>query len=350
MQNGWRSLCGLFLLLFHITCYADETLIVEPDMGRAPLLSAIKQAQSTIDMVMYGLTDDSFIHALINAQSNHKNVRILLQHYPYMSTDENLKAIQELQAANMVVAWPDDKFKLTHQKTLLFDNSSALVLTFNLTHSSFTKERNFGLLITDPALVAKIQQVFNADWQHHAVMVHDADLVFSPDDSRQQILNLINAAHFSIKIYAEGLSDYQIVGALAQAARRGVDVCVLTSTFHDKKPGKQFAYLQRAGVAIHFSKNYIIHAKVMIIDGDHALLGSINFTRQSVNNNRELSVIVHDKKIVAQLEGYFEGDWGWGHGVGNDYRRSENSSLKQTVRLMKHWLRVIDNGGLRATR
>ncbi|MES2217872.1 MAG: phospholipase D-like domain-containing protein [Pseudomonadota bacterium] len=335
MFMRWRSLFFVLLLLVQVNCRADETLIVEPDMGRAPILAAIKQAQSSVDLVMYGLTDNSFINALITAQSQHKNVRILLQHYPYQSTDENLKAIQELQAANMALRWPDDKFKLTHQKTFLFDGHSALVLTFNLTHSSFTKERNFGLLITDPGLVEKIQQVFNADWQHNAVNIHDPDLVFSPDASREQLLDLIDAAHASIKIYAEGLSDYQIVGALAKAARRGVDVAILTSTFHDKKPGKQFAYLTRAGVKINFSKNYIIHAKVMIIDDDRALLGSINFTRQSINNNRELSVIIHDQKIIHQLTHTFNSDWQADHHLA----RQQKTQMKQTVKLLKHWLR-----------
>jgi cardiolipin synthase len=333
MQTGWRYLCGVALVLFQVNCYADETLIVEPDMGRAPLLAAIKQAQSSVDVVMYGLTDDSFIDALINA-SHHKNVRILLQHYPYINTDENLKAITAFQAANVALHWPDDKFKLTHQKTLLFDNHSALVLTFNLTHSSFTKERNFGLLITDPTLVSKIQQVFNADWQHQNVEVHDPDLVFSPDNSREQLVQLINNAHSSIAMYAEGLSDYEIVGALANAARRGVEVSILTSTYHDKKPGKQFMYLGRAGVKIHFSHAYIIHAKVIIIDNDHALLGSINFTRQSINGNRELSVIIHDKKIVDQLSQYFTMDWGHQDKVS----RRKNASFKQAIKLVNSLL------------
>jgi cardiolipin synthase A/B len=334
MQISWRALCCLLLCLFNVTCRADETLIIEPDMGRAPLLNAIKQAQSSVDMVMYGLTDNNLIDALINA-SHHKNVRILLQHYPYMSTDENLNAISELQAANTPLHWPDDKFKLTHQKTLLMDGNSALVLTFNLTHSSFTKERNFGLLITDPVLVGKIQQVFNADWQHNAIEIHDPDLVFSPDDSREKLLELINGAHTSIKIYAEGLSDYQIIGALAQAARRGVNVAILTSTYHDKKPNKQFNYLTHAGVRVHFSDAYIIHAKVMIIDDDHALLGSINFTKQSINNNRELSVIIHDKKIVTQLSQYFTHDWG-DHAT---LARRQNITLKQAVTLVNSLLR-----------
>jgi cardiolipin synthase len=334
MQTFRRTLLFIVLLLIQINIYATETLIVEPDMGRAPLLDAINQAQVNVDVVMYGLTDESFTHALINAQSKHKNVRILLQHYPYLATDENAKAITELQAANMQLRWPDSKFKLTHQKTFLIDGQNALVLTFNLTHSSFTKERNFGLLISNDPLVGKIQQVFNADWEHATQNVQDPDLVYSPDNSREQILALIRQAHTSIKIYAEGLSDYEIVGALAKAAESGIKVFLLSSTFHDKKPGKQYDYLEQAGANIHFSKAYVIHAKVMIIDDKVAMLGSINFTKQSINSNRELSVIVHDPKIINQLNGYYLNDWHDAKSLAKNYKLPP----KQTVKLLKYWL------------
>ena len=299
----------LCLVFFNLNCYASQTLIIEPEMGRAPLLNAISNADQNIDLVMYGLTDDQFTHALIDAQNHHKNVRILLEHYPYLNTDENEPAIAVLQAAHMNLHWPDGHFKLTHQKTFLLDGNKALVLTFNLTHSTFKKERNFGLLITDSELVAKIQQVFNADFTHHPENIQDPDLIFSPDDSRSKLLNLIEGAHTSIKIYAEGLSDYQIVGALAKAARRGVKVSILTSLYNKKPAGQQFGYLERAGVIIHNSDRYVIHAKVMMIDDDHAVLGSINFTRQSIDSNRELSVITRDPTILKLLGYTFAIDW-----------------------------------------
>jgi cardiolipin synthase A/B len=340
------SICIFF---FNNFCYASESLIIEPEMGRAPLLNAISNAQQSVDLVMYGLTDEQFTHALINAQTNHKNVRILLQHYPYLSTDENERAINELQAAHMNLHWPDDKFKLTHQKTFLLDGNKALVLTFNLTHSSFTKERNFGLLITDPNQVAKIQRVFDADFAHANENIQDVDLIFSPDDSREKLLALIRQAHTSLNIYAEGLSDYQIVGALAKAARHGVQVNILTSLYNKKPAAKQFGYLERAGVNIHFSKRYLIHAKVMIIDDNEAVLGSINFTRQSINNNRELSVITHDPAIIKQLSHTFINDWHDSATLATTpsatYSKSRDmrpaSDIKPWVKLAKHYLKSL---------
>jgi phosphatidylserine/phosphatidylglycerophosphate/cardiolipin synthase-like enzyme len=299
----------LCLLVFYCgTCFASPELIIEPNRGRAPLLNAITHANSSVNVAMYGITDESFINAFIQAKNQHKQVRILLQKQPYKTQDENKFAITKLMAANIPLQWPSEQFQLIHQKTFLLDQREAIVMTLNLTHSSFKNERNFALIITDPALVTEIQQVFNADWQHQSITVHQADLIWSPDNSRAKLLHLIHQAQSDIQIYAEEVRDYEIVGALAQAARAGVHVKILTSMQPDSR-SKKLAYLTRAGVEIHFSQTYLIHAKTMSIDHATAVIGSINLTQSSLDNNRELAVITHDHDVIRLLDKTFDGDW-----------------------------------------
>jgi len=309
MRNIFRGF--LIFIFFFITTplYAEQSLIVEPDMGRSPLLSAINNSHSSVDLVMYGFTDLKFAEALIAAHQKNKQVRVLLQHYPYKAENENLSAVENLQAAHIDLAWPDGDYKLTHQKTLLIDHATAIVMTFNLTHSTFKNERNFALYITDPALVQEIQQVFDNDWQHKKTSVAQSDLVWSPNNSREKIIALIRSAKSSIKMYAEGLTDYQIVGALASAAKSGVKVEIITSTQPNQRPSKQAGYLIKSGVKIGYSNEFMIHAKVIMVDQSRAILGSINMTKASINDNRELAVLTHDNHVLTALNTTFEHDW-----------------------------------------
>src|SRR5579872_3185106 len=87
---------------FSTTIYADQ-LIIEPNAGRAPLLSAINHAKSSIDLVMYGFTDEDFMNALTHAKNQGKNVRVLLEPTPYKAQDENARAIQELRVNNVAL-------------------------------------------------------------------------------------------------------------------------------------------------------------------------------------------------------------------------------------------------------
>jgi cardiolipin synthase len=305
-----QALLIISLALITLPCFAAQRLITEPEMGRDPLLGMILGAKSSIELAIYGFTDETFVTALIEAQHQHKQVQVLLQHYPYQTTNENAVTIARLQAANIPLAWPGDNFTLLHQKTLILDQQSATIMTFNLTHSAFKNERNFALQLDNPEDVAEIHRVFTADWTHKPVTVHTADLIWSPDNRREKLLSLINNAKQSLSIYAEGLSDYAIVGALAQAARHGVKVNILMSHYPNQKVGgKKFDYLAKNNVTVRYSKRLVIHAKVMIIDDATAVIGSINFTRQSLDTNRELSVITHEPEIIKNLNKTFNTDW-----------------------------------------
>jgi len=294
--------------LFSSLTFADE-LIIEPDAGRAPLLNAINHSQSSIDLVIYGFTDKTFMNALIRAKNNGKKIQILIEPHPYKSDYENNRAIRALRAENISLAWPDKKFQLTHQKTFIFDQQTAVVMTFNLTHSSFARERNFALVVTDPNEVQEIKRVFDADVAHQHTTITDPRLVWSPDNSREKITRFIQSAHSEIDIYAEDITDYQIIGTLAKAARAGIDVKILLSVSPEKLQNNKIAFLKKSGVMIHNSQHYHIHAKVIIIDHQRALLGSINLTKPSLDDNRELSVMTQDNHVISELNNIFSSDW-----------------------------------------
>jgi cardiolipin synthase len=299
---------GILLLILSPILLADE-LIIEPDAGRAPLLSAINHANTSIALVMYGMTDTAFTQALIAAKNQGKAVHILLEPTPYKTENENQSTIQQLQAEHIDLQWPDKAFKLTHQKTFLIDQRYAIVMTFNLTHSTFKQQRNFALIINDPAEIHEIQQVFMADCAHQVIAVHQPNLVWSPDNSREKILRLIRSAHTDLMIYAQDISDYQIIGALAKAAHAGINIEVLLPLNAKKYRSKKLAYLKKSGAQIRYSRKYYIHAKVLLIDHQKALIGSINFTKSSLENNRELSVITTDEQVISKLNNTFEQDW-----------------------------------------
>lgn len=294
-----------FLLVLSLPVWADQ-LIIEPDMGRKPLLDAINNSQHSIELVMYGFTDKELLDALILKKNQGKTVKVILESNPYKSETENNKAIAAFNSQELTWQGHIPPYRLIHQKTLILDGSKAIVMTFNFTHSTFKNERNFALIIDDPRRVKAIDSLFSADWNHIAASSADPDLIISPDNSRDQLLTLINHAKNSIKIYAQGLNDYKIIGALANASRRSVTVQIVTS---NRIRDKQIKYLQRAGVTIHYSKKLMIHAKVFIIDNQKAVIGSINLTRASLDDNRELSVITRDTKVIEQLNNTFTHDW-----------------------------------------
>jgi cardiolipin synthase len=121
---------------------------------------------------------------------------------------------------------------------------------------------------------------------------------------------LINGAQTSLDIYNEEMQDPQIISALEIAAKRGVDVEVDMTYAANWKTA--FTELSDAGVKVRtYPANapIYIHAKVVIADDTKAFVGSENFSSASLDQNRELGLIISDPATVASLAKTFAQDW-----------------------------------------
>jgi phosphatidylserine/phosphatidylglycerophosphate/cardiolipin synthase-like enzyme len=58
-----------------------------------------------------------------------------------------------------------------------------------------------------------------------------------------------------------------------------------------------------------------MHAKMMVEDGIKAFVGSENISTQSLDQNRELGILVSDSVVLSKLESTFQTDWGVSQGV-----------------------------------
>ena len=73
-----------------------------------------------------------------------------------------------------------------------------------------------------------------------------------------------------------------------------------------------FKKLTSAGVHVRTYKqdaSLYIHAKMILVDGHRVFLGSQNFSAGSLDDNRELGIILSTGAIIRSLEGTFGGDY-----------------------------------------
>lgn len=291
------------------------TLITEPDDGLTPLLTQIKNATSSVDLVMYELQDPAVEQALVDDATRGLTVRVLLDKGYYGSdASKNQAAYAYLTAKGVDVHWTPTFFALTHQKTLVTDPSTssgrAVIMTFNLTPQYYETSRDFGLIDADQNDVAAIESTFNADWQNQKLTAPVGDdLVWSPG-SEPTMIDLINQAESGLMVYNEEMGDAKVTSALEAAAKRGVDVEI--DMTYQTSWKSAFAALVAAGAKVKTyassAKRYI-HAKMILADGTKAFVGSENFSATSLNKNRELGLIITDQKILASLTKTFISDW-----------------------------------------
>jgi cardiolipin synthase A/B len=313
MGTAVAAVAAVGLAASPATAATTYTLQTFPDQGFSSVYSLINGAQSSIDMTMYELSDTTAEDDLAAAAKRGVDVRVILDQ---AEKSTNAAAFKYLNAHDVDAVYSSTAYTFTHQKTITVDGTTSDILTANLTSKYYSTTRDFGVVDTDANDIAAIVKVFNADFAHKSVAPGDGDdLVWSPTDSQAHLLALINGATTSLSLFEEEMSDSAIINALVSAAKRGVDV-QLVGENEDGDYDSEYDTLAAAGVHISYyssSTGFYIHAKVIEADyGTSAakvFIGSENATDNSLNDNRELGLIISTPAILSSIEATFSTDF-----------------------------------------
>ncbi len=186
-------------------------------------------------------------------------------------------------------------------------------------------------------IVRALQAAFVEDWREATTMLLAGDAYFpalpprgdlaiqsvksSPASGAAEayllFLLAIDSARTSIKITNPYfVPDERMSRALADAARRGVDVTLITSGKVDgtqnrvvrKASQAHYGRVLEAGVKIHEYGPAMLHAKTMVVDDQWVSIGSANLDNASLALNNELNVTFMDTHLAQRLRAIFDED------------------------------------------
>jgi cardiolipin synthase len=290
-------------------------LFFEPEPKETPVLAAIRGATHSIWIEMYLLTNLDVIYALEDAAHRGVETRLLLEMNPYGGSDVRPRVLSdELTATGVQVRPANPAFTYTHAKLMLIDGATSYIMTCNLTKSALggsasAKNREYAIIDTSAVDAAAVAAIFQADWDRTAPMVNNANLVISPLNSRAKLTSLIDSAQTTLMIEQEEMDDAGMEERLIAAARRGVAVSVTLAVFGDGAVSGDVQKLRAGGVVVRFSHTLYMHAKLILVDGQRAFVGSQNFSTVGLDANREVGIVVADSAVIAQLVSIAQGDW-----------------------------------------
>lgn len=290
---------------------ATENIAIfrQPVSGKPPILNAIKDAKSEILVEVYLLTDKDVIAALGEANQRGVAVKVMMEEHPYLAVGLNQATNKLLAAKNISVKWTSDDYSLTHEKAMIIDRQKLLVLNQNLTAVSFQKNREYNVIDTDPTDVALAAKIFDSDWERQAVELTPSHLVVSPYNSRSTLEDLLKNSSQTIDMELEVVNDPEIENLIKDLAKTR-EIRVILADFSKIEANKSVAEeFADAGVQVKTLKTPYVHAKLLIIDKKNAYIGSINFTTQSMDENRELGIVISQSKALEELNADFASDW-----------------------------------------
>ena len=217
-----------------------------------------------------------------------------------------------------------------HSKILVVDGRVGYVGGYNIGDEYATEWRDTHVKEEGPAvwgLDHSISQVWNAAHPQEEQMGWITPLSWEPVVTvaanmplrltypiRTVYLEAIDRAQRRIYISTPYfIPDRQVLEALEDAARRGVDVRVMipkdsNHVVADWVSRGFYAEMLDAGITVVLYAAGMIHAKTATIDGEWSTVGTANIDRLSLSFNYETNLSVVDRDFAARMEEIFAAD------------------------------------------
>jgi len=280
-----------------------------PEAGEAPYVDALDTATESIRVQVYLMGYGGILDRLIAKAQAGLDVRVILDQ---SKQPTNQKYLDQLAAAGAQVKWSDPAFTYTHSKYFVVDGRVAVLSTGNYSKSySIDLERNFAATDRDPADVADLVSLFDADWNAEVPVLDCTRLIVSPINARDRILELIGGAQSTLTIESMQFADSRVRAAVKERVEAGVAVrALLADANWIGANASAAAYLADLGVQAKWIPH--LHTKALVVDGVRAYVGSENLSTTSLDRNREVGVIVTEDSSIAPIAATFEKDWAAG--------------------------------------
>ena len=147
-----------------------------------------------------------------------------------------------------------------------------------------------------------------------AALVYSPPLTGSTAAERLFALSIATARRRLYVSNAYFVPNVDFVQLLVDAARRGVDVRVLTNSAQtDVKSTwlagrSRYDVLLAAGVRVYEYRPTTIHAKTLVADGAWSAVATTNFDNRSLAYNNEVALVVRDTAVGAAMDSLFLDD------------------------------------------
>lgn len=143
------------------------------------------------------------------------------------------------------------------------------------------------------------------------------EVAFSPEAGAEAlVLKVIGSAHQSLRLAGYSFTSPNVVRALIDARKRGVDVKVLVDDRGNRGKASIAAMNLVAGadIPIKVIATYAIHHdKYIVVDGRHTETGSFNYSQAAARSNSENALVVwNNPRLAADFTAHWDSRWAQG--------------------------------------
>ena len=256
------------------------------------------------------------LKAIERAHGRGVAVRVMLNPHRSSGDRANDEYPAALKHAKIASSGRNPAFAVTHEKSIVVDDDDGADRDLQMCTKYFTETRDYGIVTDDPLQVTRSSPASRPTGiASRSSPTEESGLLWSNTNARYLMAWFIDTAKQDLLIQHPKFVDATIVERIAAARKRGVKVRLLCGGKHgisDWDVLDTFASLRlldRFGVKVRRQKHLKLHAKLLIVDGKRALVGSMNIDRSAFDLRRELGVVITEKATPQGAAKVFEHDW-----------------------------------------
>ena len=361
--GGWEALGATDRPVVTAGPGTVEAFVLPDEPDRA--VEFLDSATERVLLAGYTVSSQRVVETLVAALERGVTVEVLADGSPVGGiTGEGVAALSELSRAGAtvrVLAGERARVRYHHPKYAVVDDR-ALVTTENWKPSGVGggSSRGWAVITDQTPVVEGLVETYRADadwvdtvsWREYdpdpvegtsvpgdypqvfearELPVDRTQLLVAPDNAGERIRAVIEDAEESVlvKQVRIGGRGFSLLQAVLDAAERGVAVRILlSSAWYVEEENRRLATWltdQAAAADLPLSVRLAapgdafekIHAKGLVVDGEHTLVGSVNWNENSVRENREVALLLSGQEVGDYFTEVFDADWQTDGGSGD---------------------------------
>ena len=267
----------------------------------------LEQTQHRLQIETYEFTNPYFKSGFQSLLQQWKEIQIILEDDKYQQYSDPIKTLlKDFTGYENIHFKSDEQMGTTyvHSKITL-NEKGAWIQTANLTKSSYESNREHFFYTEDVSVVENLHQVFSWDWEGSplsASALHP-NLVVCPQNCRDVVEYLLQSAKKSLYIQTQYITDPEI----REILKGKIDQIELKILVADTVDNTDLVSYFWPGVARKFTPHYN-HTKMILVDDTYLLLGSMNLSDNSLDNNREIGIILLNHEHLHSFREQFMRD------------------------------------------
>ncbi|MFP3212685.1 MAG: phospholipase D-like domain-containing protein, partial [Thermoproteus sp.] len=246
-----------------------NAVIVGPQNATA-ILTYISNAQKAVYIEAYALTWRELAQALASLAREGVQVYVVLSGNVYGGVPTTERQLVDYLKNNGVYVAYNYDFKYVHAKTFVVDNRTVIIGSINPTYSGVTSDIGLDVVVQNSTLAQEIATIILNDYRGVYPNYGYLGVVISPVNSYDYLSWLLQQRG---KAYA------------------AVEEIFASSGLADALTSKAELALARVTDVQGVQTVRDLTAKVIVV-GDYVYVGSINLSGNSINNNRELGLLL----------------------------------------------------------